>query len=141
MDSMSDFRSAVMPSVSRVPPLHQTFHPLVRGRALTLLGLLYLLLLPAPGPAQVPARLATVAPPALMALPPAVVITTDNEDSAPNTSTEPPVEVVFRPTMDTTVYEALKAEARVTPAPDVRRLPDGPSTPAEPGSRLDKNFG
>jgi len=36
MDSMSDFRSEVIHSVRRIPPMRPTLHSIVRGRALAL---------------------------------------------------------------------------------------------------------
>ena len=139
MERMHDYsQSDGMHSPKNISSLHQTFLPRVGGAALALLGTLGLWLFPIPGAAQIPDSFATVGPAAHLAMPPAVRVVTFRHHKR-NDPTAPPQEVPFLPTMDQSVYDALKAEAEATPAPDAPRLPDVSADPDNP-LRLDKNF-
>lgn len=138
MERMHDCQSDGMHSPKNIPSLHQTFLPRVGGAALALLGTLGLWLFPIPGAAQIPDSFATVGPAAHLAMPPAVRVVTFRHHKR-NDPTAPPQEVPFLPTMDQSVYDALKAEAEATPAPNASQLPDAPAEPADALS-LVKNF-
>jgi len=114
-------------------PSRQAFLPRVRGTALALLGILGLWLVPVPGAAQIPERSATVGPAAQFAIPPSVRVVTDGDNTS-NDPAAPPQEVPFFPTMDPSVYDALKAEAEAeaTPAANAPQLPDQPAQPTNP---------
>ena len=143
MERTHDCQSVGMRSTKNISPLHQTFPTRVRGTALALLGVLGLWLFSVPGAAQIPDSFATVGPAAHLAMPPAVRVATVGQ----NTTNDPaasPQEVPFLPTMDQSVYDALKAEAEAAATP----APGGKSAAAPPTSqptqvtapRVDKNF-
>src|ERR1700730_12452806 len=141
MKRMQDCQSEGMHSTKNSSPVHQTFPPRVRGTALALLGVLGLWLFPIPSSAPIPDSVATVGPAAHLALPRAVRVATVG-DHTMNDPTAPPQEVPFLPTMDQSVYDALKAEAGATLAPGGKRatvpLTRQPTQATPP--RLDKNF-
>jgi hypothetical protein len=120
--------------------LCQMFHPGIRLTALAVLGTLGLWLVPLPGGAQIPDSFATVGPAARLAIPPPVRVVTVG-DNTRNDPTAPAHEMAFRPTMDQSVYDALKAEANAaaTPAPDTPQLPGASAEPSNQ-IRLVKNF-
>jgi hypothetical protein len=103
------------------------------------LGLSGLWLFPVPSAAQIPPGFETVGPAAQLPRQPAVRVTTAGDDVTANDTTQPPVEIPFRPTMDQTVFDLLKTEARATTVPNVLRVPSALSGPAI-SRRLDKNF-
>lgn len=104
------------------------------------LSLSGLWLFPVPSAAQIPPGFETVGPAAQLPLQPAVRVTTAGDDvTAANDTTQLPVEIPFRPTMDQTVFDLLKTEARATTVPNVLRVPSALSGPAV-SLRLDKNF-
>lgn len=105
-----------MHSTKDISPSHETFHARVRGTALALLGVTVLWLFPVPGAAQIPNAFAKVGPAASLDLPPAVRIATARYDTRTNDPTAPPQKVPFLPTMDQSVYDALKAEAETASA-------------------------
>jgi hypothetical protein len=140
MERMHDRRWVSIPSAKDISPLHQTFHARGRGTTIALLGVLGFWLIAVPGAAQIPDGFATVGPAAHLDMPPAVRVTTEGDDTTTNDTTAPPEEVPFLPTMDQSIYDAFKAEARVMAAPDARRLPDASADPGTLLPRLDKNF-
>ena len=104
--------------------LLQMFFCGVRGTAFAVLGIMGLWLVPVPGAAQVPNSFATAGPSTHLALPQAVRVVTVGDDTR-NDPTAPPQEVPFLPTMDQSVYDALKAEAEAeaTAAPQLAEAP------------------
>lgn len=126
-----------MKSTQNISLHHQMFHSCVRGTALALLGVLGLF--PVLGAAQIPKGFATVGPAAQLDLPPAVRVTAAGDDTTTNAPTAEPQEVPFRPTMDQSAYDALKAEAQATSAPDALRLPAASADLVAPIG-LAKNF-
>jgi hypothetical protein len=140
MERMYDCQSEGMHSTKNISPLHQMSLPRVRGMALTLLGMLGFWLFPVPGAAQIPDNFTTVGPATYLTIPPAVRVATVWQNTM-NDPTTPPQEVPFFPTMDQSVYDALKAEAEAEapPVPNASQLPDAPAEPADALS-LVKNF-
>ena len=138
MERMHDCQSDGMHSPKNIPSLHQTFLPRVGGAALALLGTLGLWLFPIPGAAQIPDSFATVGPAAHLTMPPAVRVVTFRHHKR-NDPTAPPQEVPFLPTMDQSVYDALKAEAEAeaTAAPQLAEAPTDQGAP--PTLVLDQN--
>src|SRR5215469_11533120 len=109
--------------------LRQMFLPAVRGTALALLSMPGLCLFPVPGAAQIPNSFATVGSATHLALPQAVRVVTVGDDTK-NDLTAPPQEVPFFPTMDQSVYDALKADAdaQATVAPQLLEAPTDQGT-------------
>jgi hypothetical protein len=140
---MSDYPSEGMHSTKNVLPLHRTFPRRVRGTVLALLGMLGVWLFPVPGAAQIPDSFATVGPAAHLATPRAVRVATVGQNRIMSDPAAAAQEVPFLPTMDQSVYDALKAEAEATAgptlAPDRPRLPDA-SADQNNSLRLDRNF-
>ena len=137
MERIHHCQSGGMHSAKTISPLHGTFLPRVRGTAVGLLGILGFWLVSIPGAAQIPDQFATVGPSTHLPLAPAVRVDTVGDNTS-NGPTAPPQEVPFFPTMDQSVYDALKAEAEAeaTVAPQLAEAPTDQGTPPT----LVKNF-
>src|SRR5215471_14822296 len=140
MERIHHCQSGGMHSAKTISPLHRTSLPRVRGTAVGLLGILGLWLVSIPGAAQIPDRFARLGPSAHLPLAPAVRVVTVGDNTS-NDPTAPPQEVPFFPTMDQSVYDALKteADAEAPRAPNAPQLPDASAQPADTLS-LVKNF-
>lgn len=128
---LHDWQSKGEHSTQDIPSVHGTFHPDVRRTTPALLGMLVLWFFSVPVAAQVPNGFAQVGPAATLDLPPAVLVSTASHETTTNDQTAPPQEVPFLPTIDQSVYDALKAEAEANnPASRLGVAGPSPTTPA-----------